>query len=86
MLSTSVSIKVPVAVGVPTIALPTPLASVTEPAEVPVMMAALLVPVKLTTKDCVLESAPSLTLTVNESLAVTPAPKAFTLLASGTYT
>ena len=40
VLSTSVSVSVPVAVGVPGVALATPPASITEPVVVPEMMAA----------------------------------------------
>ena len=47
MLSTSVSVSVPVAVGVPGVPLATPPASMTEPVNVPVITAASLTPVML---------------------------------------
>ena len=48
--STSMSVSVPVAVGVPGVALATPPASITEPVAVPEMMAASLVPLMVIEK------------------------------------
>ena len=83
MPSTSVEVSVPLAVGVPTVALLVPPASVTEPVFAPLMTAASLAPTMLILNACVVVKDPSLTDTVNESVGVDVASNAFTLAASG---
>ena len=72
-LSTSVLIKSPVAVGVPTVVLFTPPASKTGPEVVPVITALSFVPAILTVTTC---EVPSTELTVKVSVSVLPTFKA----------
>ena len=58
-LSTSVSVRIPVAVSVPGVALATPPASPTEPAALPEITAASLMPLSATVNVSLAESAPS---------------------------
>ena len=73
-LSTSVSVSVPVAVGVPGVALP---ASITAPVVVPEMTAASLLPVMVIVTSCVV---PSTVVTVKVSVSVPPTLSACTAL------
>ena len=74
--STSVLVNVPVAEGVPAIALLTPPASMTAPVLVPLTMAASLAPVMVTVMVC---AVPSAVVTVKVSLRVAAAAKACTV-------
>ena len=73
-LSTSVSVSVPVAVGVPGVAPP---ASITEPVVVPEMMAASLLPLMVTVTTW---AVPSTVVTVKVSVSVSPTLSACTAL------
>ena len=73
VLSTSVSVSVPVAVGVPCVAQP---ASITEPVVVPEMTAASLVPWMVTVTTC---GVPSTVVTVKVSVSVSPTLSACTV-------
>ena len=77
VLSTSVSVSVPVAVGVPGVALSTPPASITEPVVVPEMMAASLLPLMVTVTTW---AVPSTVVTVKVSVSVSPTLSACTAL------
>ena len=74
--STSVLVSVPVAVGVPDVALDTPPASVTAPVLVPEITASSLLPVMLNTAAPVDVAVPSVTCTVKLSVTLCPAVSA----------
>ena len=74
VLSTSVSVSVPVAVGVPCVAPP---ASITEPVVVPEMMAASLLPSMVIVTTC---GVPSTVVTVKVSVSVSQTLSACTAL------
>ncbi len=67
-LSTSVSVSLPVAVGVLAVAFETPPASTAEPAAVPETIAASLTPLILMVKSRLVESVPSDTVIVKLSV------------------
>src|SRR5439155_18947425 len=69
VLSTSLSVKVPLAVGVPAVPLPTPPASTTEPVAVPEITAASLVPLIVIVTTL---AVPSTVVTVNVSVVLWP--------------
>ncbi len=71
----SVSVSVPVAVGLPYLALATPPASITAPVLVPEMTAASLLPLMVTVTTC---AVPSTVVTVNVSVSVSPTLSACT--------
>ena len=75
--STSVDVKVPVAVGVPEMALLTPPASITVPVLVPMITAASFTPVIVTTTFCV--AVPSWLVTTNVSVTCWPKANACTV-------
>ena len=75
-LSTSVSVSVPLAVGVPGVPLATPPASITEPVLVPLITAASLLPLIVTVT---VFAVPSAVKTLNVSLSVPPALRACTV-------
>ena len=75
VLSTSVSVSVPVAVGLQDTELATPPASMTEPSLVPQMMAASLVPLMVTVTSC---AVPSREVTLKVSVSVSPTLSACT--------
>ena len=74
--STSAAVNVPVAVGVPGVALATPPASRTAPMVVPEITAASLLPVIVTVTSC---AVPSAAFTVNVSFKVAAATNACTV-------
>ena len=74
-LSTSVELRLPVAVGVPGVPLLTPPASATVPVTGPVMTAVSLAPLMVMVTSC---AVPSIVVTVNVSVRVCPTLSACT--------